>query len=190
MKLNLGCGTKKMPGFVNVDIRFNPNPESEANKVFTDPDVVDDIRLLKKFENNSVDLIYSCHVVEHFTKNERLGVLRRWCEVIKPGGTIRLAVPDFEAVAYAYINKIVPIEKLWSALNGSQRHPYDFHYHCYDFDHLKADLESVGFTDVRRYDWRKTEHADIDDYSQAYYPHLQKDTGFLLSLNVEATKRN
>lgn len=188
MKLNLGCGTKKMPGFVNVDVRYNPNPTEEANKVFTDPDVIDDITVLSKFENNSVDLIYACHVFEHFKKFERLNVLRRWFEVIKPGGTIRLAVPDFEAVAYGYVHKIVPLEKLWSALNGSQRHPYDFHYHCYDFDHLKADLESVGFVNVRRYDWRQTEHADIDDYSRAYYPHMDFDNGFLLSLNVEADK--
>lgn len=188
MKLNLGCGTKKMPGFVNVDVRFNPNPTAEANKVWTDPDVIDDITVLEKFQNDSVDLIYACHVFEHFKKFERLNVLRRWFEVLKPGATIRLAVPDFEAVAYAYVHKIVPLEKLWSALNGSQRHPYDFHYHCYDFDHLKADLEAVGFVNVRRYDWRQTEHADIDDYSQAYYPHMDKENGFLLSLNVEADK--
>lgn len=188
MKLNLGCGTKRMPGFVNVDVRYNPNPVTDANKVFTDPDVIDDITVLSKFEDNSVDLIYSCHVFEHFKKFERMDVLRRWFQVIKPGGTIRLAVPDFEAVAYAYVNKIVPLEKLWSALSGSQRHPYDFHYHCYDFDHLKEDLEAAGFVGVRRYDWRKTEHADIDDYSRAYYPHMDFDNGFLLSLNVEADK--
>lgn len=108
--------------------------------------------------------------------------------MLKSGGIVRIAVPNFEAVAKAYVEKTVPLEKLWSSLNGSQRHPYDFHYHCYDFDHLKADLELVGFKDVRWYDWRKTEHADIDDYSQAYYPHLDKENGILLSLNVEATK--
>jgi hypothetical protein len=53
---------------------------------------------------------------------------------------------------------------------------------------LKEDLEAAGFVGVRRYDWRKTEHADIDDYSRAYYPHMDFDNGFLLSLNVEADK--
>lgn len=188
IKLNLGCGTKKMPGFINVDVRFNPNPTQDANKIFADPDVIDDIAVLSKFENNSVDLIYACHVFEHFKKDDRLNVLRRWFEVLKPGSILRLAVPDFEAVAYAYVNNIIPLEKLWSSLNGSQRHPFDFHYHCYDFNSLTKDLESVGFVDVHRYDWKKTEHADVDDYSQAYYPHMDKENGFLLSLNVESKK--
>jgi predicted SAM-dependent methyltransferase len=188
MKLNLGCGTKKMAGFVNVDLRLNPLPTECPEKLFTDPDVIDDVSKLEKFENNTVDLIYNCHVFEHFVRNERLNVLKRWLEVLKPGGTLRMAVPNFAAVAHAYVNKLVPFEKLWSSLNGSQRHPYDFHYHCYDFDHLKQDLESVGFVNVRLYDWRKTEHADVDDYSQSYWPHMDKENGFHLSLNVEADK--
>ncbi len=93
MKLNLGCGTKKMPGFVNVDIRLNPDPNApESHKTFTDPDVIDDIRVLSKFENNSVDLIYNCHVFEHFKKNERISVLERWFEVLKPEGTLRILI--------------------------------------------------------------------------------------------------
>ena len=186
MKLNLGCGTKKMAGFVNVDIRLDS--ASKDVRCLTDPDVIDDIRVLATFAENSVDLIYSCHVFEHFKRDERLDVLNRWKEVLKPGGILRLSVPDFEAVAHGYVDKTVPFDKLWTSLNGSQRHDYDIHYHSYDLDHLKADLESAGFTDIHRYDWRKTEHADVDDYSQAFYPHLQKDTGILLSLNVEATK--
>ena len=58
----------------------------------------------------------------------------------------------------------------------------------YDYDALKSLLESAGFRDVRRYDWRATEHAAFDDHSQAYLPHMDKDHGLLVSLNVEATK--
>jgi hypothetical protein len=49
-------------------------------------------------------------------------------------------------------------------------------------------LHRCGFTDVRIYDWRKTEHADIDDFSQAYIPHMDKENGTLISLNVECIK--
>lgn len=178
MKLNLGCGPRKMPGFINVDIREDSNA-----------DIVADIKTLSCFQSDSADLIYACHVVEHFKKKERLEVLGKWKDVLKPGGVLRIAVPDFEAVAKYYLNKTVPLENLWTSLNGSQRHDYDYHYHCYDFDHLRQDLELVGFCLVRRYDWRQTEHANFDDYSQAYYPHMDKDNGVLLSLNVEANKR-
>ena len=58
----------------------------------------------------------------------------------------------------------------------------------YDFDSLARLLITVGFENPRRYDWRQTEHKDYDDYSQAYYPHMDKEHGLLISLNVEATK--
>ena len=34
----------------------------------------------------------------------------------------------------------------------------------------------------------RLKHSDIDDYSQAYIPHMDKDNGTLMSLNVEAIK--
>ena len=49
-------------------------------------------------------------------------------------------------------------------------------------------MEAAGFSGICRYDWRKTEHATLDDYSQSYIPHLKKEEGTLISLNVEATK--
>ena len=42
--------------------------------------------------------------------------------------------------------------------------------------------------DVKRYDWRDTEHAEFDDHSQAYLPHMDKENGTLISLNIEAVK--
>jgi hypothetical protein len=65
---------------------------------------------------------------------------------------------------------------------------YIYHKTVYDFVSLKKVLEEAGFKNVRKYDWRKTIHKDYDDHSQAYYPHMQKETGILISLNVEATK--
>jgi len=49
-------------------------------------------------------------------------------------------------------------------------------------------LKSVGIESVERYDWRDTEHADFDDHSQAYIPHMDKENGVLVSLNVQGTK--
>ena len=53
---------------------------------------------------------------------------------------------------------------------------------------LKEDLQKAGFKSVKKYDWRNTEHFYVDDYSQTYYPHMDKENGKLMSLNVEATK--
>jgi hypothetical protein len=61
-------------------------------------------------------------------------------------------------------------------------------YNIFDFDSLREQLLKAGFRKAYRYDWRETEHAYVDDFSQAYYPHMDKENGKLLSLNVEAVK--
>jgi len=184
MKLHLGCYQKKIHGFVNVDIR----PEVH-------PDVVDDVFQLTQFKPLTADLIYACHVLEHAKRPEALGALERWHEVLRPKGVLRLAVPDLEAV-FAYYKTTGNLAELFTFLFGSQKHPYDIHYTGWDFKTLKNDLELVGFQNVRRYDWRTTEHFFIDDYSQCYLPQIAYKTrrpngiieGTLMSLNVEAVK--
>ena len=176
MKLNLGCYDRKIHGFTNIDIRADVNP-----------DVVDDVFKLEKFKDDSVDLIYVCHVLEHADYKESEQALKRWFAVLKKGGVLRLAVPDMEAhFAHYYYHK--DLRLLHSTFWGSQRHPYDYHKNGWDFKKLKEDLRAAGFSIVRKYDWRKTEHFYVDDYSQTYYPHLDKTNGKLMSLNVEATK--
>ena len=66
--------------------------------------------------------------------------------------------------------------------------PALYHRTVYDFETLRSTLQSAGFREVRRYDWRDTVHKDFDDYSQAYIPHMDKEAGRLISLNVEAVK--
>jgi predicted SAM-dependent methyltransferase len=110
--------------------------------------------------------------------------------VLRPGGTLRLAVPDFEALVRVYLQggdlaKIVgPLYGRW-ALGGGN---CIYHRTVYDFRTLSEVLVENGFVRVRRYDWRETIHRDHDDYSQAYVPHLDKENGILVSLNVEADK--
>tara|TARA_Y100000004_G_C8857528_1_gene387476 strand:+ start:365 stop:898 length:534 start_codon:yes stop_codon:yes gene_type:complete len=177
MKLHLGCYNKQIKGFVNVDIRPEVNP-----------DVVDDVFKLESIGEKSVDLIYACHVLEHGDYKESIEALKRWHAVLKEGGVLRIAVPDMEAhFAHYFYHR--DLEALHSAFWGSQRHPYDYHKNGWDFEKIKKDLKAIGFHSVKRYDWRETEHSYVDDYSQAYYPHMDKESGKLMSLNVEAIKK-
>jgi hypothetical protein len=73
-------------------------------------------------------------------------------------------------------------------LYGGQDYEYNFHHVAFDFKFLEKHLTKVGFKNIRRYDWRKTRHKDYDDFSQAYIPHMDKEHGILMSLNVEAEK--
>ena len=63
-----------------------------------------------------------------------------------------------------------------------------YHRTVFDFKSLKKILEDIGMKDISIYDWRKTEHAQFDDHSQAYLPHFEKEKGVLISLNVESKK--
>jgi predicted SAM-dependent methyltransferase len=178
MKLHLGCYHKKIHGFVNIDIREDVNP-----------DIVDDIFKLEKFKAGSVELIYASHVLEHLDHKDSKAALKRWYDVLQDEGVVRIAVPNMEMVfAHYFYHKDLPA--LYSALWGSQRHPYDYHKHGWTFDTLRQDLIDVGFDpySVRLYNWRETEHSFVDDYSQAYVPHMDKEHGKLMSLNVEAIK--
>lgn len=176
LKLHLGCGDKIIDGYVNVDIRPN-------NGV----DLVDDISQLKSVNNSSVDLIYACHVLEHFGRNEYLMVLSRWFDLLKDGGKLRLAIPDFEKVV-DYYNKTKDLKKIMGFLYGGQTYEQNYHYCTWDFSSISRDLKSIGFKEVYKYDWRETEHSNIDDFSQAYLPHMDKNNGTLMSLNIEAIK--
>jgi len=177
IKLHLGCGSIRLTGFINVDIRDLPGV-----------DKVEDVISLPSFIEKSVDLIYACHVLEPLSRHDRLSGMNRWFEVLRSGGILRLAVPDFEKIVHLYTNKGVGVDQLIGFLYGGQDYEFNFHYYCWDFKSLKSDLENVGFSNVRKYEWRETDHANIDDYSQSYWPHMQKDNGVLMSLNVEASK--
>jgi len=101
-----------------------------------------------------------------------------------------LAVPDFAACAALYYERGLEngLSGLVGLIVGGQRHEYDYHKMIFDEEYLCRDLLRTGFREARRWDWRDTEHARFDDYSQAYLPHLHKDTGKLMSLNIEAVK--
>ena len=58
----------------------------------------------------------------------------------------------------------------------------------YDFASLEKLCLGAGFRSIWRYDWRQTLHREYDDHSQAYFPHMDKERGEPISLNVEAMK--
>jgi hypothetical protein len=66
--------------------------------------------------------------------------------------------------------------------------PYDYHRTTYDAQSLTTVLTESGFVSIEEWDWRETEHAHVDDFSQAYFPHLEKDRGVLWNLNIQARK--
>ena len=186
IKLHLGCGNIRIDGFINIDVNYLPNV-----------DVVDNVIHLRKFEKNSVDLIYTSNVLEHLGRWEYKPALQRWYELLKRGGILRICVPDFQAICEYYM-ETKDLESLYPALYAGQDNPQNFHYWCWDFKTLKKDLESVGFINVKRYARNKTEHAHVRDWSLNYVPYRDKNNNILpdeewfkgtfIALNVEGEK--
>lgn len=176
MKLHLGCGKRFIPGFVHIDAVDYPHVDHVAT--------IDNLSFI---QTDSVDLIYNCHVLEHFKRRDIDRVLSEWQRVIKPGGTLRVSVPDFSKLCEVYLQEH-KLDLVIGALFGRQDYLYNIHYNVFDFTSLSKSLEQAGLVNVRRYDWRQTEHAGIDDFSQAYIPHMDKEHGTLISLNVECDK--
>jgi len=175
-KLHLGCGKRHIPGFFHIDQADFPHIDHRG--------WVDDLSL---FEAGSVQLIYACHLLEHFERTRTVTVLREWLRVLQPGGIVRVAVPDFDAMCKVY-QQTGDLGLIIGPLYGRQDHPYNYHYTVFTEKTLSAVFKEAGFTTVRRWDWRTTEHAEIDDFSQAYIPHMDKDHGTLISLNLEGVK--
>lgn len=176
VKLHLGCGNRYIPGFVHIDIRKLPHVDCVAS--------ADKLDFLN---DNSVDLIYSCHLLEHFRRYQIPVVFREWYRVLKRGGILRLAVPDFENIVEVYL-KTRDIKLIMGLLFGRQDYPENTHFIAFDYSYLTEVLAETGFKKVHRYDWKQTIHKDYDDFSQAYIPHMDKEHGILMSLNVEAEK--
>ena len=179
LKLHLGCGSKFIAGFEHIDSTNHRHLTHCA-----------DVRSLPMYANDSVDLIYASHVLEHFGRQDYPNVLREWHRLLKPGGILRLAVPDFAAVAAVYYEQglVDGLSGLVGLVSGGQRDATDYHKMIFDEALLGRSLLNAGFSSYRRWDWRLTEHAHVDDFSQAYLPHLDKQGGRLMSLNLEGIK--
>lgn len=84
LKLDLGCGKNKQPGFVGVDAIS-----------FDGVDLAWDLRQIWPWADNSVDEVHSSHFVEHLTGQERIFFFNELYRVMKPGTQARIITPSW-----------------------------------------------------------------------------------------------
>lgn len=90
--LNLGCGQRFHEDWVNLDF------------VSSHKDVIQhDLRKGIPFEDESFNVVYHSHVLEHFSKADGINFLKECYRVLQDEGIIRIAVPNLEVIAKEYL---------------------------------------------------------------------------------------
>lgn len=179
MKLHLGCGKRNFGSdWIHID---------GGNFAHLD---YYDITDLSQFDDETVNLIYASHVFEYFDREEIVHILHEWKRVLKPDGILRLAVPNFKVFCELYTKNVYGCDRFLGSLYGKMYMGDKTIYHktVYDDVALSKVLIDAGFKYTRLWDWRTTDHSHIDDCSQAYLPHMDKENGVHMSLNMEAIK--
>ncbi len=134
-----------MPGFIPIDRKSG----TEAAKL--------------DYEDDSVEEVYASHVLEHFSFGELPSVVTEWVRVLKPGGRIRIAVPDFDFIAKQWVaaegngrdehepDVFSESQLLRRYTMGGQTDENDFHKSAFDEHGLTMLMEAVGISGIHRW---------------------------------------
>lgn len=143
IRLNLGCGNKRLNGYLNCDL--------ESNYTDHPPDVACDVRQLP-FEDDFADEILAVHILEHFYVWEVQDLLKEWIRVLKPGGLMVIEVPCLDKIINHYIefDGKPPVNlSLWGLYGDpSYKDETMCHHWCWSESALESLLKSVGLKDV------------------------------------------
>jgi hypothetical protein len=131
LRLNLGSGDRHLDGYVNLDHKGG-----------------DEVYPLHS-GTGSVDEVRASHILEHFSHTQIGRVLDEWVRVLKPGGVLKVAVPDFELIARAYLaGKQIPIQ---GYVMGGHVDADDHHGALFDREALTDALSAAGLVGIS--DW-------------------------------------
>jgi len=103
VKLNLGSGHWKLPGWLNVDLDFESMPG-----------VCADLAAVLPFRDASVDLMHSEDFIDQLELEQARVFLDECHRILKPGGVIRILTPDLEKLAQLYLHDPERLQALWN----------------------------------------------------------------------------
>jgi hypothetical protein len=137
IRINLGCGEKPQPDYINVDFRQVP-----------DVDIVADVRRLP-FEPRALAEIASAHLVEHFREYQfRSRILPYWKSLLRTDGALRIICPNWAAMLERLNTGQLSIVEFKRLTFGAQDYVGDDHLAMYTPDTLTDLLISCGFARI------------------------------------------
>lgn len=138
MILNLGCGSNKVEGAVNIDLEKSCKP-----------DLILDFRTSIPFPADFADKIYLFHTIEHIEEKFHETILKECHRILKPSGSILISYPEFTTCAQNYIRNFKGQRDFWKAtIFGRQLYPSDYHVSLMDSSFFSSVLYKCGFGSI------------------------------------------
>ncbi len=186
VKLNLGCGSQVVDGWINVDYalgaRLMKIPFFKAlnrkvklfNLDWNEKIYLHNLTNNFPWDNDSIDVVYSSHTLEHFTKEEGRKFLKESHRVLRKKGIFRIVVPDLQKDINQYIKGEIYADDFiqnLGVLYGNKKtgilkklSPFiEFPHKCmYDNTRLIQILNDIGFEATTRFKFE----SDIEDIYQ------------------------
>jgi hypothetical protein len=133
IRLNIGAGESNLPGFIPIDHKLG----HDALKL--------------DYADGSVDEVYSSHCLEHIHHSHAYEAVKEWTRVLKPGGRIRIAVPDVRKVLRDFSADDMPTALLSAWLHGSHDVDTDRHQAEFDEQSLSSLLRLCGIETIEKW---------------------------------------
>jgi predicted SAM-dependent methyltransferase len=204
-KLHLGCGLNVVEGWVNIDGSWNARlakyprlrralaaarvvPRESAKVEWRGDLRIFDVRDPLPFGAGSCEAIYASHLLEHLFLEDAQKLLRECFRVLRPGGALRLVVPDLRAIVREYNGERVFYNSdEFGAMPAADRmnrrllfrgqspprgnvlmrvyaalKDFQTHKWMYDAESLVTHVRDAGFDDVAERGFRESRISDID----------------------------
>lgn len=152
-RLHLGCGSHRLPGWINVDGLLLPTTDV----------VMDFSSGVPAIPDESLQTVYWSHGPEHIHPDLLPAVLQDLHRALAPGGELIVAAPSFDGIAkhrfYGHLNGSAWLSALFGEC-ASTDHPFLAHKQVFTHDSLRTLLEQAGFGSVTG--WEPNDYGEID----------------------------
>ena len=177
-RIHFGCGRVDAPGWINIDAHAFDHVSYQSTDIY-----------LTAFVDGSIEEIYLCHVLEHFSFKEVAELLRCYYSKLSKNGKLRISVPDFDNIIRIYHESSDSVEIIADSLMGGQDDQYNYHKAIFNKAYLSSLLLKSGFASPQIW-----EVKDFIEDSQLLMPdwsgyQFATPQGFRsVSLNIVAYK--
>lgn len=182
--VNLGSSMTVAPGWMNIDgspntavarlpvpilrlaYRFTGSTtwyseQEYVAKLRSHQFVHHNLRYGVPLHDDIADAIFTSHFIEHLYHSDAVRLLTDCFRALKPGGSIRVCVPDLRIAVDAYLAGRAAEALDYFFIERNAR-TYDRHLYMYDLELLTQVLADCGFADIRRCSFREGSTPDLE----------------------------